>query len=104
MDGLNPDIPIDEVDATKMIITRWSRGSITSIRHTWIPRREERGVCGEALREHRSKVMIATKFPVWNIEKPEDMARIFTEQLQRLQTDYVDIYHVHGLGAPRGRR
>jgi uncharacterized protein len=99
MDGFNPDIPIDEVHATKMINHALEQGiNYFDTAYGYHGGQSEVFV-GKALRDYRSKVMIATKLPVWNIEKPEDMARIFKEQLQRLQTDYFDIYHVHGLGA-----
>ncbi len=100
MDGLNPDIPIDEVEASKMIHHALEQGiNYYDTAYGYHGGKSEVFV-GKILREHRSKVMIATKLPVWNIEKSEDMERIFKEQLQRLQTDYVDVYHVHGLGAP----
>jgi hypothetical protein len=100
MDGFNPEIPIDEAEAAKMVHHALEKGvNYFDTAYGYHGGRSEVFV-GKALREHRSKVMIATKLPVWNIEKPEDMERIFQEQLQRLQTDYVDVYHVHGLGAP----
>ncbi len=100
MDGMNPDIPIDEVEATKMVQHALEQGiNYFDTAYGYHGGKSEVFV-GKALREHRSKVMIATKLPVWNVQQPEDMERIFREQLQRLQTDYVDIYHVHGLGAP----
>ena len=46
---------------------------------------------------YREKVHIATKMPVWLLEKPEDCARIFQEQLGRLGVDYVDFYLLHSL-------
>lgn len=45
----------------------------------------------------RDKLHIATKLPHYLIKKPEDMERYFQEQLQRLQTDYVDYYLMHML-------
>jgi predicted aldo/keto reductase-like oxidoreductase len=47
----------------------------------------------------RTKVLIASKLPVWNIQKTEDFERIFKEQLGKLQTDYLDVYLVHGVNS-----
>jgi len=48
---------------------------------------------------YRKRVKVATKSPVWLLEKPEDAERYFTEQLQRLEMDYVDLYLLHSLDA-----
>ena len=54
---------------------------------------------GEVLSKNgiREKVHIATKLPHYLVRKPEDMERIFTEELKRLRTDYVDYYLLHML-------
>lgn len=53
---------------------------------------------GQALQGgYRERVNIATKLPVWTIQTREDMERCFDDQLQRLQTDYIDFYLLHGL-------
>jgi predicted aldo/keto reductase-like oxidoreductase len=55
---------------------------------------------GEALKGgYRERVRIATKMPVWNVEKPSDFDRILGTQLERLQVDHVDFYLLHGLDA-----
>lgn len=46
---------------------------------------------------YRERVRIATKLPPWLITVPEDMAVIFSEQLRRFQTDFVDYYLLHAL-------
>jgi len=45
----------------------------------------------------RDKVNIATKLPHYLIKSVEGMERIFQEQLNRLQTDYIDYYLMHML-------
>ena len=45
----------------------------------------------------REKVHIATKLPHYLVRKPEDMDRIFMEELKRLRTDYIDYYLLHML-------
>ena len=59
---------------------------------------ESESAVGEALLdEYREKVNLATKMPIWKVEKPEDFDTIFAEQLARLQTDHVDFYLLHAL-------
>lgn len=49
----------------------------------------------------RDSFHIADKLPVWECSSRDDMDRIFDEQLQRLGTDYVDFYLLHGLHRAR---
>jgi predicted aldo/keto reductase-like oxidoreductase len=57
------------------------------------------GFLGEALAGgYRDKVLVATKLPHWLVESREDMDRILAGQLQRLQTDHIDCYLLHGMG------
>jgi predicted aldo/keto reductase-like oxidoreductase len=61
-------------------------------------------VTGLALRDgYRDRVKLATKAPVWQIEKPSDFDRYLNEQLGRLGTDRVDFYLLHALGTARWR-
>ena len=58
-------------------------------------------VVGKALADgYREKVKIATKMPVFSVEKKEDLDTIFETQLKRLQTDSIDFYLLHALMKP----
>ena len=46
---------------------------------------------------YREKVKLATKLPSWTVKSHEDMDRILNTQLERLRTDHIDYYLVHGL-------
>ena len=49
----------------------------------------------------RSSLYIATKLPVWMVNSVADAERIFKEQLDHLQSDYVDFYLLHAMGRER---
>jgi uncharacterized protein len=55
---------------------------------------------GEALQGGlREKVLIATKLPQWLVKTRDDMDVFLAGQLERLQTDCIDCYLLHALGA-----
>jgi hypothetical protein len=45
----------------------------------------------------RDSFYISTKLPLWLVESLDDAKRIFAEQLERLQSDYIDFYMLHDL-------
>ena len=55
-------------------------------------------ILGQALQGGlREKVRIATKSPAWLYKAPEDFDRFLQEQLERLQTTYIDNYLLHSM-------
>lgn len=55
-------------------------------------------VLGRALKDgYREKVTIATKMPLHAVNNREDMGRLLQEELDKLQTDHIDFYLMHGI-------
>ena len=51
--------------------------------------------------DYGEKVKLATKSPVWLIQKPDDFNRLLDEQLERLKTEHIDFYLLHALNKLR---
>ena len=47
----------------------------------------------------RKSFFLASKLPIFNLEKEDDMEKIFNEQLERCGVDYFDYYLLHNLSS-----
>ncbi|MFW5710502.1 MAG: aldo/keto reductase [bacterium] len=96
---------IDEAAATEMIHTAIDNG--INYVDTAFPYHAEAGEAfvGRALQNgYREKVKLATKLPIWKVEKQRDFNRFLDIQLQRLDTDFIDFYLIHALDAERWQK
>ena len=60
--------------------------------------KESEPFLGRALANgYRAKVKVATKLPSWMVESLDDMDRYLDAQLEKLNTDHIDYYLMHGL-------
>jgi uncharacterized protein len=50
-------------------------------------------------RGNRKEIFLANKLPAWLIKEEADFEKYFNEQLEKLQTDYIDFYLLHALNA-----
>jgi predicted aldo/keto reductase-like oxidoreductase len=95
---LTQDRQIDEDRATRQIRDAIDRG-VNYLDTAWpYHGGESENLLGRALADgYREKVKIATKLPSWMINKRGDMDVYLDTQLQKLRTDHIDYYLVHGL-------
>ena len=55
-------------------------------------------IVGKALKDgYRDKVTIATKMPLGAVKDSESMMALLNEELNKLQTDHIDFYLMHGV-------
>ena len=63
---------------------------------------ESEKIVGQALKDgYREKVKLVSKLPMWEVNKAEDFDVFLNKQLEKLQTDHLDIYLFHGLNRSR---
>ena len=94
----NDPAKIDEPEAAQMI--RYAVDHGVNYIDTAYPYHGGQGeiFVGRVLQDgYREKVKLATKLPSWLIKGSENFNRYFDEQLERLQTDHIDFYLLHGL-------
>ena len=96
----NEDGTINEAWAIKTLRDAIDNG-LTYVDTAYAYKDSER-VTGLCLQDgYREKVTLATKLPVWMVNNQEDFDRILNEELERLQTDHIDIYLLHALNGER---
>lgn len=72
---------------------------------TFGQRGESEPFLGEALSGGlRKKINLATKMPLFHLRQKEQMDTFLKEQLERLKTDYLDFYLLHGLNGDVWKR
>ena len=98
------DGKIDEAEAEKMLDKAYAAG--VNYFDTAYPYHggESERVVGRVMKKYnRGTFYLATKLPCWEVKKVEDVDRIFEEQLNKLQTEYIDFYLMHALNKDRFR-
>ncbi len=97
VDLFDPNKPIDEMAASEMVHYAIEHG--INYFDTAYPYHggQSEAFLGKHLKPYREKVFLATKLPTWLVQGQHDFERLLSEQLKRLQTDYIDFYLLHGL-------
>ena len=90
--------PVNEPEAIKMIRYAIDNGiNYLDTGYSYHEGNSEK-VVGKALQDgYREKIRLATKLPVHMIQKPEEIDPVFNEQLERLKTNKINYYLLHGM-------
>ena len=100
VDMMNPNKAVDQQLATRLIHYAIDCGvNYFDTAYPYLGGQSET-VLGKALQgERRQMVLLTTKLPLWFIKSGEDFEAILNRQLQKLMTDHLDFYLLHGLNA-----
>lgn len=99
------DGKIDEAEAEKMMDKAIAEG--VNYIDTAYPYHDgcSEPFVGKVMKKYpRDSFYLATKLPVWHVKQVEDVDHLLNEQLERLQTDYIDFYLMHALNRDKWRK
>lgn len=92
------DGSIDEEQTTKMFDMAIEAGvNYIDTAYPYLNKMSEPFVGKVLKRYNRENIYLATKLPIWLVESKEHALQIFNEQLEKLQTEYIDFYLLHSL-------
>ena len=98
-DSFDPERTIDEEEAARMVEYAIAHGvNYFDTAYVYHGGKSE-VVMGKLLKPHRDRVTIVSKLPVFMAAESGDFDKFLDEQLERLQTSYLDVYLLHGLNA-----
>ncbi len=92
-----------EEEATRMIDTAYENGvNYFDTAYGYMNEQSE-SFAGRALcsRYPRDSFYLADKLPLWKFENRKEAEEVFREQMQRMQTDYVDFHLLHAMNKER---
>ena len=87
---------IDQEKAEQVMAHALAQG-INYFDTAWLYPGNEAAVGRFLAKGHRDEVVLATKMPQYKVRKTADFDGFFGEELERLQTDYIDYYLMHML-------
>ena len=89
---------VDEAEAIRMIRHAVDSGiNYLDTAYTYHGGKSER-IFGKAFKDgYREKILLADKLPIWLVKEEADVRRFAEEQLERLETDCIDLYLVHAV-------
>ena len=98
----NEDRSINEPLAQKMLDEAIAQGvTYIDTAYPYHGGESERFV-GKALKKYpRDSFYLATKLPTWLVKEQSDVEKYLNEQLEKLQTNYVDFYLIHAVNKDR---
>jgi uncharacterized protein len=96
---------IDEAESTRMV-HRAIEGGVNYLdtAYAYHGGNSERFAARALAGGLRERIVLATKMPTWLIEAEDDFDRYLDEQLEKLGTDYLDVYLLHALHAERWKQ
>lgn len=100
-----PEGKIDEEEAEKLLDLAYAGG--VNYFDTAYPYHEFQSeiFLGKVLKKYdRNSFYLATKLPLWGVKESADAEKIFMEQLEKLQVEYVDFYLLHALSRDRWKK
>ena len=99
---VNSDNTINEVEATKLLDYAYEHGvTYYDTAYPYHNHMSERFLGKYLATKPRDSFFVATKLPIFNVTKKEDVTEYFEEQLNNLQVDYIDYYLIHALSNDR---